>query len=365
MPTLEHNGPIAMFRDNPALAPHLLALLFHLDVPAHASVRVVDSALDQLLPIEFRADLVLELRDAKKNIVLSVVLESQRDDDARKKFSWPVYVTVARAERKSPAVVLVIAVDADIAAWAADKIDLGLGLGVIQPLVLGPANLPVITDAVVAAQEVELAVLSAMAHGNGPQGMEVLRAAFQALRRLDPEHATVYFHIIWNVLREPLKRALEALAMEQQTEGKATFPPFIQQFIDRGMREGELKGLREGELKGKRETLLRLIARVGIALTRLRSVSGAETTEAEPNMRQSLRREPPRSNCARSPYLWGRAGHQRDSSHAPQGARQPVLHARGRGGGAAFRQEREFHHPAHRRQALAGGRDADGACHAR
>ena len=292
MPTLEHNGPIAMFRDNPALAPHLLALLFHLDLPAHASVRVVDSTLDQIVPIEFRADLVLELCDANKNIVLSVVLESQRDDDERKKFSWPVYVTVARAQRKSPAVVLVIAVGARIAAWAAHKIDLGLGLGVLQPLVLGPDNLPLITDAAMAEQEVELAVLSAMAHGNGPLGREVLRAAFHALRQLDPEHAAVYFQILWNVLREPMQRALEALAMEQQTEGKATFPPFIQQFIDRGlregkiegMREGELKGLREGELKGKRDTLLRLIARVGIALTeddraRIQACSDAATLD--------------------------------------------------------------------------------------
>lgn len=63
MPTLEHNGLIEMFRENPALAPRFLALLFHVDVPLHASVRIADTSLDQLIPIEFRADLVLELRD--------------------------------------------------------------------------------------------------------------------------------------------------------------------------------------------------------------------------------------------------------------------------------------------------------------
>ena len=55
--------------------------------------------------------------------------------------------------------------------------------------------------------------------------------------------------------------------MERMTKEKATFPPFAQQLIDRGMREGELKGMREGELKGKRDALLRLLARAGIALT--------------------------------------------------------------------------------------------------
>jgi predicted transposase YdaD len=76
--------------------------------------------------------------------------------------------------------------------------------------------------------------------------------------------------------------------MERQTEGKATFPPFAQQLIDRGMREGELKGMREGrregELKGKRDALLRLLARAGIALTeddraRIQACSDAATLD--------------------------------------------------------------------------------------
>jgi hypothetical protein len=35
-----------------------------------------------------------------------------------------------------------------------------------------------------------------------------------------------------------MRRALEALVMERQTEGKAAFPPFAQQLIDRGKHEG-------------------------------------------------------------------------------------------------------------------------------
>jgi hypothetical protein len=259
MPTLEHNGLIEMFRENPALAPHFLAIVFHVDLPAHASVRVADSALDQLIPVEFRADLVLELLSDAGAVVLAIILESQRDKDPRKKFAWPVYWTVVRAERECPALVLVIAPDADVAAWAAEKIDLGLALGSIQPLVLGPATLPVVTDLTVAANDVELAILSAMAHGNGPEGLVVVQTALTALGRLDHEHAAVYFQILWNMLREPMRRALETLVMERQTEGKATFPPFAQQIFERGIQEGELKGLRDA--------LVRLLARAGIALT--------------------------------------------------------------------------------------------------
>jgi hypothetical protein len=56
----------------------------------------------------------------------------------------------------------------------------------------------------------------------------------------------------------PFRRAassLEALVMERQTEGTATFPPFAQKLIERG------------KLEGLREALLRLVSRAGIALT--------------------------------------------------------------------------------------------------
>ena len=119
--------------------------------------------------------------------------------------------------------------------------------------------MPEVTDLAEAQQEAELAILSGVVHGNGPNGLAVVQAAFGALARFDREHAAVYFQIIYNALREPLQRALEVLIMERQSEAKATFPPFAQQLIDRGMREGELKG--------KRGTLLRLVARAGIALT--------------------------------------------------------------------------------------------------
>jgi hypothetical protein len=127
VPTLEHNALVEMFRENPELAPHFLTLLFHVDVPPHASVVVVESSLDQLIPVEFRADLVLELRDTNGAFVLAIVLEVQREKDRDKEYSWPVYVTVVRAKKRCPTVVFVVAPDAEVATWAAQPIDLGLG----------------------------------------------------------------------------------------------------------------------------------------------------------------------------------------------------------------------------------------------
>jgi len=263
MPSLEHNSLTEMFRENPSLAPHFLQILFHIEVPPHTSVAVVESSLDQLIPIEFRADLVIELRDAIGALVLAIVFEAQRDIDPDKEYSWPVYVTVVRARKRCQAIILAVAPNPEVATWAAREIDLGLGLGSVRPLVIGPAILPEVTDPAIAEKETELAVLSAVAHGNGPNGLAVVLAAFGALGRLDHEHAAAYFQIIYNALREPIRRALEALIMEQQTDTAATFPPFAQKLIERG----KLEGIREGKLEDKRETLLRLLARAGIAFT--------------------------------------------------------------------------------------------------
>ena len=109
---------------------------------------------------------------------------------------------------------------------------------------------------------------------NGPNGLAVVQAVLGAFDRFDAAHAAVYFQIVYDALREPLRRALEALIMERQSESKGVYPPFAQALLDRGMREGELKGelkgeLRgelKGELKGKHDALLRLLTRAGIAL---------------------------------------------------------------------------------------------------
>jgi hypothetical protein len=208
-----------------------------------------------MLPVEFRADLVLELRDANDAIVLAIVLEVQRDEDPKKKFSWLVYVAAVRAKKLCPTILLVVAPDAGVAAWAGEPIDSGLGRGGLSPVVLGPASVPVVTEVAVAEQETELAILSAVAHGNGPEGLDVVQAVLSALGRFDHEHAAVYFQIVYTALREPMQKALEAMIMERQTQAKATFPPFAQQLIDRG------------KLEGERAVLLRLVARAGITLS--------------------------------------------------------------------------------------------------
>ncbi|MFT3767793.1 MAG: hypothetical protein QM820_20245 [Minicystis sp.] len=94
-----------------------------------------------------------------------------------------------------------------------------------------------------------------MAHGNEPDGLDVAYAAFVALQQIDREHAAAYFQIVYDVLREPVRRALERLIMERMSDTSSPAPSFTQRLIELG------------EIKAKRQMLLRLVARTGVTFS--------------------------------------------------------------------------------------------------
>lgn len=271
MPSLEHDGVVELFRDNPRLGPHLLERFWHAKLPHYVDVRVADAQLTQLSPVEYRADLVVELLDEDGVCVSAIVLESQMEIKPRKRFTWPAYVSVCRAERECQTALLVVAVDDGVAAWAREAIDLGFGVSAVQPFVLGPTVLPKITDADEAHKDRELSVLSAMAHGNGADGLAVILAAITALEGLERDLAAVYFEVIWKGLRGPVQLALEALLMQRQTRREVKFPPFIERLIEegalKGFHDGVVKGEVKGEVKMLREKIFQLAQRRQLVLT--------------------------------------------------------------------------------------------------
>jgi len=99
--------------------------------------------------------------------VLAIVLEVQLSRDPDKRRSWPAYVVGLRARLDCPACVLVITETETIARWCREPIELGPG-NVFRALVVGPASVPAIDDVAVAERDPELAVLSALARGEGP-----------------------------------------------------------------------------------------------------------------------------------------------------------------------------------------------------
>ena len=199
-----------MFRDRPALAADLLGGPLHVAVPEFDKALLSPGELTDVVPTEYRADAVVTLERAG-SAVLGVVVEVQRHVDPRKRRSWPAYVATLHARLGCLVALLVICTDQSVAAWGATPIPVGEPGFVLTPIVLGPDQVPVITDLDTARRAPELTVLSALAHGAEPDPNPIFAAMFAALDVLDPDHAKLYADFVLTVLPEATQRYLEGL----------------------------------------------------------------------------------------------------------------------------------------------------------
>jgi hypothetical protein len=238
MPSHLHEVLVKMFQDRPALAADLLVGPLGIGVPAFESAHLSAGALTDVTPTEYRADAVVTLNVADRP-VFAVVIEIQLSVDARKRYVWPAYVATLYARLRCPAMLLVLCPDPNVASWCAQPIvvsDPGL---VLTPAVLGPEQVPVVTDTWVARRHPELTVLSALAHG-GERDPSVFTALFAALDVIDLDHATLYIDLVLMALPAAARVWLEEFM---------TTTPFRYQsdFARRYFSEGEAKGKAEGK----------------------------------------------------------------------------------------------------------------------
>ena len=260
MPTVEHDALAELFRFQPALAVALLRDVLGRPIPPFVSFDLPETDFSQTMTTEYRADRVVVLKNARGKAVLAVIVEIQRAIDAKKKWSWPVYVTEQRARLGCDAVVLVLCLDERTARWAARPIDLGFEQA-IHPQVVGPSVLPMIRSRKKARSLPELAVLSAMTHGNRPtKGLDAVLAAFVAMTNLDDERARLYLDLILARLDKKTRRALEAMTMqkyEYQSE-------FAKKYYGQGKQEGFAEGLSQGEARGEAQAILTVLEARGL-----------------------------------------------------------------------------------------------------
>ncbi|WP_329367520.1 hypothetical protein [Streptomyces sp. NBC_01483] len=112
--------------------------------------------------------------------------------DPDKLNSRTYYLAYLYAEYKLPPVLLVVCQDKPTASWAAQPIRIGLPAHTsiaVFPLVLSPENLPTIIDPDEAAEDLALAVFSALAHANDPALPAILEAPATALANVGGETA--------------------------------------------------------------------------------------------------------------------------------------------------------------------------------
>jgi hypothetical protein len=112
----------------------------------HAIGEPQSADLSQVVPIEYIADNVTVFRDASGKEILVAVVEVQEHVDPDKKWTWPVYATVARATFECPCVLMVIAMEPRIAKWARALLDNICSDVYFHFVVVSKADVPRIID---------------------------------------------------------------------------------------------------------------------------------------------------------------------------------------------------------------------------
>src|SRR6185437_10202360 len=209
MPSTPHEVLVDLLKSRPSLAAELLTEALGLALPAYTEARISSADLTEIQPAEYRADLVVLLLDGDVPVHVLIV-EVQLGKDPRKRFTWPEYITGARAAHRCSVTLLVVAPDPDVAAWCAEPIETGVSGFVLRPPVLARDAVPLVTDPEEAARRPELGVLSAIAHGGGEHGLEIAGAVLPVVRGLGEDQRKLYGDLVLIYLNQAARRALEA-----------------------------------------------------------------------------------------------------------------------------------------------------------
>jgi hypothetical protein len=246
VPSYLHELLLLLFRNRSASAADLLREL-DVQLPEYDEIRAESSDLNDLRPAEYRADLVLFLVRASQK-VLGLIVEVQLGYDQDKPYAWPAYIANLRARHRCPVCLLVITIEDAVARWAGRSIELGPGTQ-CKPWVVGPTNTPMVTELRDAQENVELAVLSAIEHGQSsdiPLVAWIASAAILASADIDAERSRLYLDAI---LISLLANAPEAVEATMNSLGFEYQSDFARRYFGQGKAEGRIEGRVEITLK--------------------------------------------------------------------------------------------------------------------
>jgi hypothetical protein len=264
---------VELFRNWPELAAVLLRDVAHVELPAYTEARIESADFSQLAPTEYHADLVVLLVDGAP--VLGIVIEVQFTPKARKRFTWPLYLTALRAKLECDTCLIVIAPSVEVARWAADPIRVGPGSSVV-PIVVDPTRIPIIVDRERAIHAPELAVLSAMAHGQGhvETALEIALAAAAGLAVVPEDRAVLYYDLITAALSDAARKAFLMLPQGYQWQseiGRESFQKGVEkgiaQGVEKGIAQGVEKGIAQGRAAEKAADVLEVLDARGLVVT--------------------------------------------------------------------------------------------------
>lgn len=219
MPKMPHEALVRLVQNAPSMIPRLIWP----ERQISSSIHLGPAEITDLHLAEYRADAVLLLGDDSRRPDKAVVVEAQGEIDRDKEWTWPFYLSGLRVRLRCPTILVVIAMDREVERWARQRIDLGDGCCTMRPIVIGPSDVPVVTDLDVARAAPELAVLSVAAHAADARGEDIVRAALTATRGLDRERGIFYADFVFAFLKLAAPALLESLMSTANHEFHSDF----------------------------------------------------------------------------------------------------------------------------------------------
>jgi hypothetical protein len=271
--TSQHEALHRIFLQDEALFARAAAHILGIVVQEPQQVTVLSSDLTTVKPLERRPDSVLMaewlIDDPVGRYVL--IIESQTDPDDRKLTRWPYYIAYLHDKYECPVVLLVVCNKESTAAWARQPIVIGLpdlACMVVHPVVLGPDNVPAVTDAAEAKLDVTFTVFSALTHSRSSKVDAILEALAGALKAIDRDTALTLVEITEAGLGETAGRQKRRELMTKQ------LIPYVSEFRRQGIEEGRAEGIEagraegraQGEAAGQARAILQILDKRGIAV---------------------------------------------------------------------------------------------------
>jgi hypothetical protein len=233
MPSFLHEALVRLFQNRPRLAAELLELVTGTPLPPFVTAELQDPALPDLALASRRADVVVVLRDEAGEPVRGIVVEVQLGPDEDKRLVWPLYLAALAMLHRCPMTLLAVCSGATVAAWAE-----GLALQIRQEpgiLVLGPEDVPRVSELTEAQRSAELMVLSIQAHGHEPSALTDALVALRAVRGLPEPEAVVYLDLMLASLGAAARLAVEELMDQGRYEFQSEY---AKRYIGMGKKEG-------------------------------------------------------------------------------------------------------------------------------
>ncbi|MFD3592085.1 hypothetical protein ACFWU5_05105 [Nocardia sp. NPDC058640] len=278
-----HEAMHGIFTYNAAAVGHAFRVL-DLPFPDPIAVEQISVDLTETAPVERRADTILRVTTALDEFLL--IVEAQSSKDASRVAAWSYYVTYLHNKYGLPVVLVVVCHDKETATWASKPLTLtyrGWTCFTLQPIVLGPHNVPVITEPADVLADLPLAALSAITHAREPEIGAILEAIIVAFRRHGLDDETEFYA---ELIEQGISHTDAAQLWRDKMETDLSFfrSESAQRLREQGREQGREEAREEGREKLRAEAahaVLTVLTGRGIELSAAQRVVLAECADLD------------------------------------------------------------------------------------